>query len=440
MIRDSFISTITNSFIPYQLPRNWKWFFWHDLMKLYQQGLIRSNNQLGSGNVKYLKMGDIDVKGFADLSNLAETNANDKEIKTYSLRKGDFLINVRNTKELVGKTCIINNTNDQIILFNHMLVRINHGNESLNYFLNAFLNIASSKKLLNGIKEGTTTVVALYQRELNKIPIPLPDDKTLNGIVNFYKSIISKIELNNKINTELETMAKTLYDYWFVQFDFPDENGKPYKSSGGEMVWSEELKREIPKGWEVDMINTKVKIGSGFPFDSDDYCDDGKYKIITIKNVQDGSLDTSTIDKIDFIPEKINDFCILKVGDVLMSLTGNVGRMCFVDQENLLLNQRVGKLIGEKDFVIYTYLFFQRPENQARLDKIAGGSSQSNLSPIDAVKDLFVIPPKSILDNFSKIITPIFDQMVKNKQENQKLAELRDFLLPMLMNGQVVVE
>lgn len=250
----------------------------------------------------------------------------------------------------------------------------------------------------------------------------------------------SKIELNNKINSELEATAKTLYDYWFVQFDFPNEKEKPYKSTGGEMVWSEEIKRGIPKGWETEMINKKVKIGSGFPFDSDDYCDNGEYKIITIKNVQDGSLDTSTIDKIDFIPEKMNDFCILKVGDILMSLTGNVGRMCFVDQENLLLNQRVGKLIGEKDFVIYAYLFFQRPENQARLDKISGGSSQSNLSPIDAVKDFFAIPPKHILDNFSKVITPIFDQMVKNKQENQKLAELRDFLLPMLMNGQVSVK
>ncbi len=126
MIIDSFTSTITNSFIPYQLPGNWKWFFWSDLMKSYQQGLIRSNNQLGSGNVNYLKMGDMNIAGFANLSNLAKTQANDKEIKTFLLKKGDFLINVRNTKELVGKTCIINNTNDQTILFNHMLVRIDH--------------------------------------------------------------------------------------------------------------------------------------------------------------------------------------------------------------------------------------------------------------------------------------------------------------------------
>jgi len=313
----------------------------------------------------------------------------------------------------------------------HIIQGKNNNNTKYIYY---YLNLIDFKPFITGSAQPKLT-----KDNLNSIPVKIHNPEDQQKIASVLSTLDAKIELNNKINTELEAMAKTLYDYWFVQFDFPDVNGNPYKSSGGEMVWNEELKREIPKGWEVDKINTKVKIGSGFPFDSDDYCNDGKYKIITIKNVQDGSLDTSTIDKIKFIPEKTNDFCVLKIGDVLMSLTGNVGRMCLVDQENLLLNQRVGKLIGGKDFVIYTYLFFQRPENQARLNKISGGSSQSNLSPIDAVKDFFAIPPKQILDNFSKIITPIFDQMVKNKQENQKLSEIRDFLLPMLMNGQVVV-
>ena len=278
------------------------------------------------------------------------------------------------------------------------------------------------------------------KNQVMNFPISNFDFNVQQKIANVLSTLDYKIKLNNHINEELEAMSKTLYDYWFVQFDFPDKNGKPYKNSEGNMVWNEKVKRDIPESWEVDKINTKIKIGSGFPFNSEDYSDLGEYKIITIKNVQDGSLDISTIDKIDFIPEKMNDFCLLKVGDILMSLTGNVGRMCFVDQENLLLNQRVGKLIGDKDFIIYTYLFFKRPENQARLDKISGGSSQANLSPVEAVKDFFVVPPKNILDDFSKIITPIFNQMVKNKQENQKLTELRDWLLSMLMNGQVNVK
>ena len=235
-------------------------------------------------------------------------------------------------------------------------------------------------------------------------------------------------------------MAKTLYDYWFVQFDFPNKNGKPYKTSGGKMIWNEELKREMPDGWVIERINLKIKIGSGFPFKTENYDDNGRYKIVTIKSVQEGYMDTSRVDKINFIPDGLPDFCKLDIGDVLMSLTGNVGRLCFVDQENLLLNQRVGKLLADKRFVQYGYLYFQRPENQKRLKEIANGSSQSNLSPVDAVKDYFIIPDEKILNAFSIIISPIFQKLLKNIQENQKLAELRDWLLPMLMNGQVRVK
>jgi type I restriction enzyme S subunit len=279
---------------------------------------------------------------------------------------------------------------------------------------------------------------ALNQTTLKEMPIHLPaDENWINNITTSLNRINNKIKLNNRINRELEAMAKTLYDYWFVQFDFPNEQGKPYKSSGGKMVYNAELKREIPEGWEVKPINTKVKIGSGFPFNSDDYSDTGKYKIITIKNVQEGYLETSSVDYVSFLPNNISAFCILKEGDILMSLTGNVGRMCFVDQSNLLLNQRVGKLLGEKDFVTYAYFFFKRPENQKRLEKIAGGSSQANLSPIDAVKDKFPIPTASVLNNFTQLVNPLLNQILIKNQENQHLTALRDWLLPMLMNGQV---
>jgi type I restriction enzyme S subunit len=271
---------------------------------------------------------------------------------------------------------------------------------------------------------------------LRSFPVLPYDDKYI-PCIDLLFALDSKIELNNRINAELEAMAKTIYDYWFVQFDFPDKNGKPYKSSGGIMVWNDELKREIPESWEVDKISKKVTIGSGYPFDSDEYNRVGEYKVITIKNVQDGFLDTTSVDYVSFLPNKISEFCILKVGDILMSLTGNVGRMCFVDQNNLLLNQRVGKLIGEKYFVIYSYFFFKRPENQQRLSKIANGSSQSNLSPIEAVKDNFAIPPKEIMNQFMEIVNPMIVQMLTKNKENHKLTELRDWLLPMLMNGQV---
>ena len=307
-------------------------------------------------------------------------------------------------------------------------------NEYLYYWLK------TKVKYINSLGTGTTfkeVSKGVIENLLIELPKELKDQQKIASVLS---ALDSKIELNNRINAELEAMAKTLYDYWFVQFDFPDKNGKPYKTSGGKMVWNEELKREIPEGWEVDKINKKVIIGSGFPFNSDDYNKVGTYKVITIKNVQDGFLDTSSVYYVSFLPNNISEFCILKEVDILMSLTGNVGRMCFVDQNNLLLNQRVGKLIGEKDFVVYSYFFFKRPENQQRLSKIANGSSQANLSPIEAVKDNFAIPPKKTMNQFSEIVNPMINQILSKNRENQKLTELRDWLLPMLMNGQVKVK
>ena len=273
----------------------------------------------------------------------------------------------------------------------------------------------------------------------NNIKINLPDFKTQQSIAAILSALDKKIALNKQINARLEQMAKTLYDYWFVQFDFPDADGRPYKSSGGEMVFDETLKREIPKGWEVKKIENILTIGSGFPFNSKDYTDRGKYQIVTIKNVQDTYLDLTKTDGIDEIPNNMKEFCILKKGDVLISLTGNIGRVCFVDRDNLLLNQRVGKMICSNKYLHFFYLLFNRNESKERLEKLANGSSQSNLSPIEAVKDLFICPSNIVLEKFNAKVDLLFKKLLLNQQQNYHLTQLRDFLLPMLMNGQVSV-
>jgi type I restriction enzyme S subunit len=360
----------------------------------------------------------------------------DNKLKRSRIKEGDLLFSIAGA--YLGKIAIVQskdvpaNTNQAV-----GIVRLKKDIVDVNYVyyyfsqrnINAYINKLSSQS-----SQPNLNLDLLGKLEFQFKHI---DDQV--KIASVLSALDSKIELNNRINAELELMAKTIYDYWFLQFDFPIENGKPYKSSGGKMIWNEELKREIPEGWEVDKISKKVIIGSGFPFDSIDYNKDGLYKVITIKNVQDGFLDTSSVNYVSLLPKKISEFCILKVGDILMSLTGNVGRMCFVDQNNLLLNQRVGKLIGEKDFVIYSYFFFKRPENQQRLSKIANGSSQANLSPIEAIKDNFVIPSKKTMDQFAEFVHPMIDQILSKNRENLKLTELRDWLLPLLMNGQVKV-
>ena len=354
-------------------------------------------------------------------------------------KRGDIVITHRGTLGQISYIPDNSKFEEYVISQSQFRVALNRKLVDPAFFVYYFHTGEGQKRLLANKCHVGVPALAQATTNFRLIEIPLPSLPIQQKIASVLIALDSKIEHNNRINAELESMAKTLYDYWFVQFDFPDKNGKPYKTSGGKMVWNEELKREIPEGWEVDKISKKVTIGSGFPFDSEDYNKVGTYKVITIKNVQDGFLDTTSVDYVSLLPKKISEFCILKEGDILMSLTGNVGRMCFVDQNNLLLNQRVGKLIGDKDFVVYSYFFFKRPENQHRLSKIANGSSQANLSPIEAVKDNFAIPSKKTMDQFSEFVHPMIDQILSKNRENQKLTELRDWLLPMLMNGQVKV-
>ena len=275
----------------------------------------------------------------------------------------------------------------------------------------------------------------------DKVLFDIPELSYQKSIAKVLSSIDEKIELNNKINSKLEQMAKTLYDYWFVQFEFPAGIKGAYKSSNGQMVYNEILKREIPVGWEVTTLNTLCNVKSGFPFSSDDYKINSKYKLITIKNVLDRYISVDTDNTIENIPLKMPDYCLLKEGNILISLTGNVGRVGMVFGKNLLLNQRVG-ILNLKNYKYHSYLYLLFLQNSFRtlLEKISTGSNQKNLSPIEVETQPIIIPPKNIMESFFNLTEPLLQKTIKNYQENHKLEELREFLLPLLMNGQIKVE
>ena len=252
-------------------------------------------------------------------------------------------------------------------------------------------------------------------------------------------SLDQKIALNRAINDNLEAMAKQLYDYWFVQVDFPNEEGKPYKSSGGKMVWNDKLKREIPEGWDVDALNTWLEIKSGFPFKSETYQTSGRYKVITIKNVQDGELVTSGCDFVDEIPSRAKEYIALKIGDRLISLTGNCGRLCVVCEENLLLNQRVGLLSCNSLYLEYLYNLLNSQLMRMVVDNLANGAAQANLSPVELCKTICAMPQEDTLLEYNRKANVFRLAMVQNNQEIATLTKQRDELLPLLMNGQVSV-
>lgn len=266
----------------------------------------------------------------------------------------------------------------------------------------------------------------------------IPDIYTQERIGNLLRKLDELIKKNNSIYSELEKMAKTLYDYWFVQFDFPDENGRPYKSSGGKMVWSEELQREIPYGWEVHSLTNYCYFYNGYAFSSSTYCDNGKYKVYTIKNITNYGIDATNCSFINVIPQKMNNECILKPGDILLTLTGHVGRVGIVFETNTLLNQRVLKLVSNHQILLYLILI-DKNINRQIVNK-ANGSSQKNLSPNILHDILYPYPSQNIINKFTKQYANIYNKLILIKQKNQELTSLRDFLLPLLMNGQAVIK
>ena len=258
-------------------------------------------------------------------------------------------------------------------------------------------------------------------------------------IGNMILSFCTKINVNRRINDNLEAMAKQLYDYWFVQFDFPNEEGKPYKASGGAMVYNERLKRNIPAKWDCYELNKWLEVKSGFAFKSETYISKGKFKVITIKNVQDHHLDTSSCDYVNEIPQGMKEWCSLAVNDRLISLTGNCGRLCIVTEKDLLLNQRVGLLSCNDEYIDYAYLLLSSEEFQTLSNNLAKGAAQANLSPIDLCKNIAVLPPLNVLENFNKQIKPIVASYIQNENQIAELTKQRDELLPLLMNGQATV-
>ncbi len=263
--------------------------------------------------------------------------------------------------------------------------------------------------------------------------IPNTDIQNQQKIASVLSSLDSKIELNNRINAELESMAKTLYDYWFVQFDFPDANGKPYKSSGGKMVWNEELKRHVPEGWGVGTLLDIAEYVNGLPCQKYRPINDESLKVIKIREMNEGFSSNTELVRPD-IPKK----AIVENGDVLFSWSASLEIKIWTGGKGAL-NQHIFKVTSDKYpksfyyFQLLNYLqhFKMMAENRKTT---MGHITQDHLQ-----QSRIVIPTIELTQRLEKIIAPMFEMTMNTEIENQQLSHLRDWLLPMLMNGQVRV-
>ncbi|WP_443854092.1 restriction endonuclease subunit S [Eshraghiella crossota] len=301
------------------------------------------------------------------------------------------------------------------------------------------INLELLRKKAQGSQTKFLTMQLLDAFEIDDIP--LAEQKRIAYTLS---DIDSKIENNKKINAELESMAKTIYDYWFLQFEFPNEEGKPYKSSGGKMVWNEELKREIPEGWEVSHVKDCIKhINTGLNPRDNFVLGNGSIKYITVKNLTtDGTIDFSGCDMIDEEARVIvHNRSDVSKKDILFASIAPLGR-CAIVHENPTdwdINESVFCIRPNNNIVSteYLYMFFMSDYFIKKAEHNSTGSVFSGIR-ISSLEDMIItIPPEKIKDNFVKAIRETLYMKYENEKQNQELASLRDFLLPMLMNGQI---
>ncbi len=414
----------------------WKRYKLSDLYEM-SSGISSTKEQAGHGS-PFLSFSVVFNNYFLPDNLIDLMDTTDGEKQKYSINEGDiFLTRTSETVDELAMSSVALKDYPEAS-FSGFLKRLRPVDKTIVYpkFMAFYLRSPLFRRTI--INNTIMTLRASFNEAMfSYLEIMLPDFDTQKKIGDFLYSLEKKKQINNQINQELEAMAKTLYDYWFVQFDFPDQNGNPYKSSGGKMVYNQDLKREIPEGWRVSKLNEVVDLISGYPFSSNDYVTSGKYKLYTIKNVQDGY----TVDKVDnyldFLPSNMSHECQLCRGDLIMSLTGNVGRVGMVYEDNVLLNQRVLKLNPiNKTHKSFIYSFFRSDVTKAHLENMSTGTSQKNLSPIDIGNMMITFPSEDLLSIFLDYLNILESNLV----ENQQLTQLRDWLLPMLMNGQVKVE
>lgn len=268
------------------------------------------------------------------------------------------------------------------------------------------------------------TVAHVNLSIIRNMPVELPSLDVQERIAGYLSTFDDLIENNQKQIKLLEEAAQRLYKEWFVNLHFPGyENVK--------------LVDGVPEGWTCTTLDSFIKIKSGYAFKSNSFYNNGKFKIVTIKNVQDGEFDGNKVNRIVEIPANMPDHCNLVEGDILLSLTGNVGRICTVIGSDYLLNQRVAKISSE--YPCYTYCLFSSEKMFHDMNNLANGAAQQNLSPIRTGQLQVLKPNEEFLIMFEEMTKPLMHKKILLNKAIIAATQARDRLLPKLMSGEIEV-
>ncbi len=414
------IPTTSSSISSNKIPSDWVETTLGEVCEV-QNGYAFKADEFSDRGIYVIKIKNI-ASGEFILNDIGLYNGDTSKLANYFVKKGDILVSMTGShisqiSSAVGKVCVYNL--DEKALLNQRIGNIKPKQNIDKTYLRCLL-IQPEVQLFWGAKAGGSANQANISPSIIKsysflLP-PLPEQLVIASVLSAFDD---KIELLREQNKILEEMGQVIFQEWFGKYGVDDE---------------------LPEWWRVGKLGEVVDLLNGFAYKSSDFIENGKYRLVTIANVQDGSFVENTKDGLNEIPQKMPDYCNLKTGDILLSLTGNVGRICHVVGKNYFLNQRVAKLQAkEKQDYGFIYTMFRQNSMIGLLESISAGTAQQNLSPIKTAELEIVIPSREILNNFANIINPMTDKMLDNKLQIQSLARSRDELLPRLMSGEVRV-
>ena len=404
------------------------------MMKLSSLGTLRNGMNYDKSSAvcgcKIIGVADFGNRVFPDYDSLSEI---DSSIVTKDdlLQNGDIVfVRSNGNKNLVGRTMFIHDIKDPVCYSGFCIAF--RPNTDLVYpeYLFYVLRAPFCKKQYGYSQQ--TNITNLSQGVLGDVDVPVPDLDTQQKLAKILSEIDLKIISNTRICVELEAMAKTLYDYWFTQFDFPNAEGKPYCSSGGEMVWNDQLKRKIPKGWSAGQLSYIANITMGQSPSGDTYNENGSGTIF-----YQGCTDFGTRFPVPRVytsaPTRF-----AKAGDILMSVRAPVGTLniamedCCIGRGLAALNSKFGSQLH----LLYTLSGFKQ-----LFDVMDGNGTTFGSITKDTLFEMkVVIPRRDQIKSFEEMVQPIEQKIRVAEQENRELTKLRDWLLPVLMNGQATVE
>ena len=366
--------------------------------------------------------------------------ARPNEISKFQLKKGQVaLTKDSETRDDIGVPTYIADDFDDVILGYHCALITPNKDILDGRYLNALLHTDYAKKYFACNASGSGQRYALSVEALNSFPVPMIPLRNQERIGEIFSALDKKIELNRRINQNLEAMAKQLYDYWFVQFDFPNEDGKPYKSSEGEMVWNEKLKRNIPKEWcaiTISEVENNIITGKT-PSCADEDNFGGDIPFITIDDIRGNLFVFNSQRTLSTKGAESQTKKYLPIGSLSVSCIGTIGVMGFIaklSQTNQQINSIVFENEYNREFVYFALkLYFENA-------KAKTGNVFANMSKDEFASIKVGYPPKRILQVFHNKVAAIFDSIKNNIDEINALTKQRDELLPLLMNGQITIE